>query len=68
MNIEDLARKAKCAESISLYGLSRFSCTSGDLERFAALVAEECAKVCDEMFSDGALTIADAIRAKFKAL
>jgi len=30
---------------------------------FAGLMLEEAAKVCEEMFSDGALNIADAIRA-----
>ena len=38
------------------------------LERFAALVAvaerEACAKVCEEDFGNGALNLADAIRAR----
>lgn len=40
----------------------------GMLERFAALVAaherEQCALVCEAMFSDGALNVAAAIRAR----
>jgi hypothetical protein len=41
------------------------------LERFAALVAaaerEACAKVCEDDFGNGALNLADAIRARGQA-
>lgn len=35
------------------------------LESFARLVAEDCAEICADRFSDGALDIADSIRARY---
>ena len=62
MTGDDITRMAREA------GFVGFDGSNGALCRFAALVAaaerEACAKLCEEMFSYGALDIADAIRAR----
>ena len=70
--ITRLAREAGIKICLSPYGLDgKFQTVAtarGDaLERFVALVAEECAFMCDQMFNRAATAdeCADAIRAKF---
>jgi hypothetical protein len=54
MNREDVIRIARKA-GIAKYGLG-WTCWEGQLERFAALIAEHereaCARLCDQMFHD----------------
>jgi len=64
----DIIRMAREA-NVSIRGYyDETGSTPQELERFATLVAaaerEVCAQVCEDNFSDGALNIADAIRAR----
>ncbi len=68
MTRDDIIRMAREAGFPMAWMSDSGVLTWTDLEKFAALVAaaerEACAKKCEEMFSYGALDIADAIRAR----
>ena len=67
MGREDVIRMARLA-GISNYGLTGWTCWPGQLERFAALVAdaerEVCAQMVDHILKEGGGTYGDAIRAR----
>lgn len=68
MNHEDIIGMAREA-GVSIRGhYDETGSTPQELQRFyeraVAAEGEACAKICEDMFSDGALNIADAIRAR----
>ncbi len=75
IDIEKLAKAAGLRKDGAGYTSewSLHSVEADDLAKFAALVAEECAKECDEQASEGecperAKYCAEAVRAKFPKL
>ena len=75
MNIEQLAKEAGMNTSMWNYGAGSMAFTMGvegvargAIERFAALVIEECAKVCDVTWEGPHKTAADRLAASIRAL